>query len=192
MRNVLTSSFFVAVVALLPGAWAAEALTIGPLDAAFAGYTNPPSNDGMLADANVDCGGCLVNEVYESDSDSGILGGSYTWSPDGDHSGTLSYDGGSIFTGGNVFVKDGQANPNWYVFDVTALGWNGIDDLVLEGLFVADGVPEGDMNGGISHVSLFGGSTPPPSSVPEPATLSMLSAALVGLGVARRTKGMIA
>ena len=75
---------------------------------------------------------------------------------------------------------------------MTALGWNGIDDLVLEGLFVADGVPEGDMNGGISHVSLFGGSTPPPSSVPEPATLSMLGAALVGLGVARRTKGMIA
>ena len=188
MRKVLASSFVVAVVALLPGAWGAEALTIGPGDAAFSGFTNPPSNGGMLSDANDACNNCLTNEVFNSDGDSGVLGGSYSWTLADAHGGTLSYDGGSIFSGGYLFVKDGEADPNWYVFNLTSLGWNGMVDLVLQGLFVADGIPVGDKNGGISHIVLYGSTStpPPPNTVPEPATLSMLGIGLTGAGLARR------
>jgi len=184
MKRTLGAVCFVAAISLAPAANDAQALTITPLDAAFQGYTNPPSNGGMLADANAACGDCLTPEVYNSDGDSGVLGGSYTYVQADDHNGTLSYDGGSTFTGGFLFVKDGQANPNWFVFDLTALGWDGVTNLVLQDLFVADGIPEGDKNGGISHITLYGGSGP--TSVPEPATLSMLGVGLFGLSIARR------
>ena len=184
MKRTLGAVCFVAAISLAPAANNAEAIMITPLDASFQGFTDPPTNGDMFDDANAVCGNCLTDEVFNSDGDSGILGGSYTYSQFDEHNGTLSYDGGSTFTGGFLFVKDGQANPNWLVFDLTALGWDGVTDLVLQDLFIADGIPEGDKDGGISHVTLYGGSSP--TSVPEPATLSMLGLGLFGLSIAGR------
>ena len=186
MKRTLGAVCFVAAISLAPAANNAQAdpLIILPFDASFQGFTDPPSNGGMFDDANAACGNCLTDEVFNSDGDSGILGGSYTYSQIDEHNGTLSYDGGSTFTGGFLFVKDGQANPNWFVFNLTALGWDGVTDLVLQDLFIADGIPEGDQDGGISHITLYGGSGP--TSVPEPATLSMLGLGLFGLSIARR------
>jgi len=64
-----------------------------------------------------------------------------------------------------LLVKDGDANPGWYLFNLSTLGWNGTDDLVLTGFWPGKGA--------ISHVSLYG------TAVPDGAA----TAALLGLGL---------
>ena len=51
---------------------------------------------------------------------------------------------------------------------------------MLKHYFIADA--KGEKNGAISHIVLYGGSGP--TSVPEPATLSMLGVGLFGLSIA--------
>ena len=54
--------------------------------------------------------------------------------------------------------------------------WNSIDTLDLTGFW--------QNQGAISHVTIFGGSTP----VPEPATMLLLGTGLVGLAATARRK----
>lgn len=69
-----------------------------------------------------------------------------------------------------LLVKDGSQEPAWYLFDLFAAGWDGMEDIVLEGFWPNQGA--------ISHVSIFGGQT----QVPEPATLVLLGLGLLAMG----------
>jgi hypothetical protein len=59
------------------------------------------------------------------------------------------------------------------------LGWNGTDDLEINDFWPAGGA--------ISHLSLYGTRT----SVPEPATLSLLAVGMLGAGVLRRRRSQV-
>ncbi|MFH7320724.1 PEP-CTERM sorting domain-containing protein [Desulfurivibrio sp. D14AmB] len=127
-------------------------------------------------------------ELYKADfnpamppTESGALAGSYstTFSPDTEDptSATINYLGGD-YVGPNAYalVKDGNNNPGWYLFDLTAAGWDGMEVLQFDGFWA--GGP-----GSISHIALYGESTP----VPEPATMLLFGAGLAGLaGLGRR------
>lgn len=92
--------------------------------------------------------------------------------------GTISHVDGNPIVPATAYllVKDGAQVPAWYLFDLTALTWNGTDDLVLSGFW-----PE---QGGISHVTLYSSNTP----VPEPATMLLLGSGLAGLAAFSRKK----
>ena len=71
-----------------------------------------------------------------------------------------------------LLVKDGDQDPNWYVFDIGF--WNGTDAIFLEDFWPNQGA--------ISHISIFGKSW----NVPEPAPLALISLGLLGIGLARK------
>jgi hypothetical protein len=118
-------------------------------------------------------------ELYKQEvggTESGSLAGSYQttfFNTALDPSDALiEYVGGDI-VGPTAFllIKDGNQDPAWYLFNLTDLGWTGVEDLSLEGFW-----PNG---GAISHVALYGGTT----TVPEPGTLLLLGSGLVGLAL---------
>lgn len=89
----------------------------------------------------------------------------------------ISFVGGSAIACPACYlaIKDGNHQPSYYFYDLAA--WDGMESLVLEDFW-----PQG---GAISHVSIWGASTPR-QDVPEPATIALVGLALLAAGAARR------
>jgi hypothetical protein len=186
MKNFVRVSLMAAAV-LLPVS-IAEALDITPSTGTL-GVTRfegeETSTPAAIAEANSLCGNCLVTEQYKQNvggGEEGPLAGSYSTvflnTPGEPPGATITYTGGNIVSApAYLFVKDGNQDPSWYLFNLTALSWNGTDTLNLSGFWPAQGA--------ISHVSLFGGSS---TSVPEPATLSLLGMGLLGFAAVQRRR----
>lgn len=180
-RNMLKFVVLFGVLALAAQAQAALILTPGT-DSPLTG------NQTSQSQINAAIAGTIGSSVllYKQDvggPESGSLASSYrtTFSntPLDPADALIEYVGGDI-VGPVAFllVKDGNQTPAWYLFNLTNLGWDGMDDLSLSGFW--------PNRGAISHVALYGKTT----SVPEAGALLLFGTGLVGLVGYRRARRM--
>jgi hypothetical protein len=156
-----------------------------------------PSTSGVIGGYGYGPSNCEPNCVYNTFETSnlsllykadvgGADSGSYAafydtqfLNSDTDPSGALiSFLGGSSITCPSCYlaIKDGNSSPGYYFFNLAA--WDGQEDISLANFW--------PQRGAISHVSIWGTSTP--TSVPEPATMGLLGLGLLALGLGRRRK----
>ena len=118
--------------------------------------------------------------------DSGLYAASYDtafFTPLPDSDAVISYVGPSAITSKPAYalIKDGNASPNWYLFDLST--WNGTDNIEFSSFFLKD-PPTTAYN--ISHVAIYG---TPSTSVPDGGmTAALLGFGLVGFSFLSRRK----
>lgn len=180
-----------AALAVVAVAINAQALSITPTTGSTVPtITRWEGNDTSQSDIDAAIASILgtSTELYKQDvgagSDIGTLAASYktTFSndPDDPADALIEYEGGNI-VGPTAFllVKDGKQVPAWYLFNLTALGWNGTADLALTGFW-----PD---QGAISHVTLYGTEGGDVPGTPDGGTtLLLLGAVMAGFAALRR------
>lgn len=120
-------------------------------------------------------------ELYKQNvggAEEGLLTASYiTTFSSNDQNALIKYVSGNIIGAtAYLLLKDGNNNPGWYLFNLTALGWDGKADIAANGFW--------PNQGSISHVSLYGTRG---SSVPDGGTtLALLGMAIGSIGLLRR------
>lgn len=126
--------------------------------------------------------GDLLYKANRVDSDnsftdeSGLLTSSYqTTTTSGTFPIVISYVGGTIADATYLLVKDG--NLGSYLYDLDALGWNGIDNIEIYNIFY----PDKTSITGVSHIEFYGGTTT--TAVPEPSTIAAGALLILPLGV---------
>jgi hypothetical protein len=131
--------------------------------------------------------GYSLTEVYKHDKDENEeTGGASDWYETTydnplltDSDATITWDGPGFIDSATVYalVKDGKADPAWYLFNIS--GWDGKTTLNFYN-FWPDKSDEGNA---ISHVSLFAGAV----SVSESGSIvTLLGMSLIALALARR------
>ena len=158
----------------------AHALTISP-GSELISRNDPNSTEAIITWINANTTYVIGTAVYKKDAEpedeEGGFELNYSTEFNGDLSGgTISWDGGSYISDAQyLLVKDGNHEPAWYLFSLSA--WDGQEDITLSGFW-----PNG---GAISHVAIFGGRT----SVPDGgATAALLGLGVAGLAAFRRKK----
>lgn len=83
-----------------------------------------------------------------------------------------------------LLMKDGKQDPAWYLFDLSALGWDGKEDIQLRNFWPRQGA--------ISHLSMYGvtGCEEECFEVPEPGPLGLLGVGLIALHIGRRRRSL--
>lgn len=191
MKIQKIAGFAASVIALFALSTAAQALTLTPASPGVIGRDLGPTN---CEPGCVYTTFSLVNDgslqlLYKQDvggGESGSFAGSYSTeffnSPGDPEDATLTFTAGTAITCGVCYlvIKDGNQNPSYYFFDLTAAGWDGVESIILTDFWVG--------NGAISHISIWGSSGG--TSVPEPGTLGLLGLGLFGMaaGMRRRRK----
>ena len=182
MKRLLWPSALLVAVVFLPAAQV-EALTITPATTATAtgNQTSQAQIDayiaGILGTAE------LQYKQNVDGSEVGFLANAYQTeffnTASNPTDATISYSGGGSYIAGPAYllVKDGNNSPAWYLFNLTALGWDGKATINLQDFWAGKGA--------ISHVAIYG------TAVPEPATLSLLAAGLLGACLIRRRSPVV-
>ena len=209
MRISLKVAAIVAVVGLLGMSKSVEAgpIVINPADyyptlcgvadpvclAGFGDQTSQAQIDPIIAalipGAEVEGYKQNVGEATDSGPGAPFYQTTFSNSPSDPSDALVQWTGGSFFTTNPLFllVKDGNQSPAWYLFQLAvggATGWNGKDNLVLEGFWPNQGA--------ISHIAIYG--TPTPGTdlfdvtpVPDGGSMAMLlGMGLMGLAALRR------
>lgn len=156
---------------------------------AFCGTSNINSQPEVevLVESASCSGGVQLTQYYKVDYDGGAESGGFAgaygafgWAGD-PNSVEIRFTGGTAISCPDCFlaVKDGNANPAMYAFDIS--NWDGTSSIFLTGFW------EGT-RGSISNVSIWGkvDDSNPPVTVPEPAGLALVGMALAAAGLARR------
>jgi hypothetical protein len=179
MKATSWKTLATAMVMVLGLSIQAQALDITPADAILSG--NQTSNADILT--FLASQGYDLNSLYK-DNVGGVEEGDFAGSYDTTYFNEPldPQDFLIVYTGGPVIgapayllVKDGNAEPAWYFFDLTALGWTGTEDISGTGFW-----PD---QGAVSHVEIFGERT----TVPDGGSMAiLLGMALVGLAGVRR------
>jgi hypothetical protein len=180
-RMRLQMKLFAATVLALALSAPAYALTIviNPDDAVLTGNQTSQAQINAIVLPLI----APATELYKQNvggAETGVLAGSYTTvfsnTVTAPSDATITYVAGMGFVGSTAWalVKDGNSSPAWYLFDLTALGWNGTDTLEFLGFW-----PD---QGAISHVTLYGGSV-----IPDGGSVAiLLGLGLMGLAGVRR------
>jgi len=189
---MITRKVFLALIALglLLIGGQARALILDPSDM-IAGYGYGPSNcePSCIYDVFELSADPVLSLLYKADAEnggvkeSGSFAGWYetffyneTYDPS---NAILDQEGDGYIVCPECYlaVKDGNASPGYYFYDLS--GWNGMDAIHL-----LDFWPGSD-RGAISHIAIWGRNV---TSVPEPGPLALLGVGLLAITLASRKR----
>lgn len=188
VTKAVRAGLFVAASVCTSYALSIAPLSITPSDSQWQG------NDTSQPDINIVISGVIGNstELYKQNvgesGDTGFFAANYTTvfaaTPTDPSAATVTWDGGAFIPAtAYMLVKDGSQIPAWYLFDLSALGWDGKHTLELTGFWPNQGA--------ISHVAFYSGQSDIPGVPDGSSTIAMLGLAFGVLGLLRTRRSFV-